>query len=276
MNRYRWLVACVAVCGGVGLLLDRGDAGGDKAPWKPIVPKEAYQELAQREADIIRELLKGKPDEEAVSRAKFGAVLIAALTMSVKDPLPADQLRGTRETALALAAALDKKDQLDAARKLAAALPKGEAQAKADTGNWGGYLKKNELMDHMRVKSKGGDGMHPDLQSNIRLKGALNGIEEKIRALSMKEMTAAGAKKEAKELELLGYRTAVVGSLTYYYAPTMKKGEQNPDDWRNWSVQMRDAGVALAQAAKKENPADIYKTSNNLNSACSQCHTIFR
>ena len=39
-----------------------------------------------------------------------------------------------------------------------------------------------------------------------------SGIEEKLRALAMKELAAAGMKKEAKELELLGYRTAVVGA----------------------------------------------------------------
>jgi hypothetical protein len=279
MNRtMRGVIAVVAAVCGCWLALDRGDAGGAKSAWQATLSKEVYQELAKREADLIRELLNGTPEEEAINRAKFGAVLIAGLTMSVKDGVPADDLKGTRERALALAFLLTKKDQLATAKQLAATLPgaKGDLKIKVDVGDWGSYLQKADLMDHFRVKSKGGDGMHADLQSNVRLKGALNGIEEKIRALTMKQLTAAAMKKEAKELELLGYRSAVVGSLTYFYAPVMKKGDKDPQDWRNYSIQMRDASVNLAVAAQKGDAAGVFKASNSLNSACSQCHSVFR
>src|SRR5262249_37324919 len=164
---------------GVGtfLLLGRGEAGGDKGPWVAIVPKDAYQELAKREAEAIREQLNGAPKEKALGRAKLGAVLIAALTMCAKDG-GADELRGTRETALLVANALNKKDQ-PAAKSLAAQLPGGKVDPAAKLGaiNWGSLLTPAELMDHFDVKSKGGDGIHPDLQSNVRFKGALNGVE---------------------------------------------------------------------------------------------------
>jgi hypothetical protein len=280
MNRnLLWLAGGVAICAAAGLLLCRAEAlaAGDKGPLQPILPKEVYQELAKREAELIREQLGGMPKEQAVSRAKFGAVLIAALTMSAKDGAPAEELRGTRETALSLASALNKKDQA-AAKQLAAQLPnaKGDPGAKSNTINWGTYLKLGELMDHFDVKSKGGDGIHPDLQTNIRFKGALNGVEAKIGELAKKELSAANLKKEAKELELLGYQSAVVGSLAYYYAPSAKQGKKDPQQWRSLSLAMRDQSVSLAVAAQKGDPALVLKASSDLSSTCTQCHSVFK
>jgi hypothetical protein len=278
MNRnLRWLAAGLALSGGAWLLLGRGEAGGDRGPWQSFLPKEVYQELAKREADILREQLGGTLKEKAVSRAKLGAVLIAALTMSVKDGVGAEELRGNRETALHVADAINAKN-LAGAKQLAAILPNGKANttAKESVISWGSYLQPADLMDHFDVKTKGGDGMHADLQSNIRLKGALNGIEEKIRALAMKELPAAGLKKEAKELELLGYRTAVVGELAYYYAPKAKAGKKDPQEWQNLSLQMRDRGRMLAVAAQKGDAAAILKASDSLGSTCTQCHNTFK
>jgi hypothetical protein len=272
----RCLLAAGAVVACAGLLLGRGDAQGDKGPWQPILPKDVYQELVKREADIVRERLADKPDDEAIGRAKFGAVLIAALTMSVKDGVPADDLKGTREAAMTVAKLLANKN-VDGAKKLAADLPNVKADPKAKVEvKWAGQLTNLEMMLHFHLKTKGGDGMHPDLQSNIKFKGPLNGIEEKIRLLSIKELTAAGMKKEAKELELLGYRSAVVGALSWYNAPATKKDKKDPDDWRTYAVQTRDNGVALAQAAQKGDTMALLKASNALNSSCSQCHTVFR
>ncbi len=273
-NNLRWLAAGVTVSAAV-LLLARGSAGGPTEAWQPILPKEVYQELLKRETDIIQAALKDKPGDKAISRAKFGAVLIAALTKSVKDGVAAGELQATRDTALQLAGTLSKKGQLDAAKKLAADLPKGKADPAPSAVNWGSFLQAADLMDPYRTKDKGGDGMHADLQSNARLKGALNGIEEKILALAKKAPTAAAMDKEAKELELLGYHTAVVGSLTYYYAPP-KKGKQDPQEWRKLAAQMRDNAVSLAAAAKKKDAEGVFKASDNLSSSCSQCHTAFR
>jgi hypothetical protein len=278
MNRnLRWLGAVAAVTAGSWLLLGRGDAGGagDKPPWQPILPKEVYQELARREADIIREQLGGPAKEKAVGRAKFGAVLIAALTMSVKNGLDANELGGNRQTALNLANMLNNKNQAGA-KKLADTLPNVKSGGEAKPINWSGYLKLAELMDHFDVKSKGGDGIHSDLQTNIRFKGALNGVEAKIGELAKKELSAANLKKEAKELELLGFRSAVVGSLAYYYAPATKQGKKDPQQWRGLSLAMRDQSVNLAVAAQKGDAALVLKASSDLSSTCTQCHSVFK
>jgi hypothetical protein len=133
------------------------------------------------------------------------------------------------------------------------------------------YVDLADLMEFFKTKNKGGEGIHPALQSNIRLKGALNGIEEKLRALSMKKLTDANMTKEADELTLLGYRMAVVGELTYFYTPKQKAKE-----WQDLSLDMRNAGLALAEAAKKKDAEAVLKTSNALNSSCTQCHSGFR
>jgi hypothetical protein len=270
-----------AICLGIATspMLVRGAASVDDDPWQPIVPKEAYQELVKREAEQVRDILAAKPDAAALRRASFGAILIGSYTRCAKD-VPQATTDGTMALAVQLSTLLGKND-LDGAKTQAVAiiegkslkpgadlLPAFDAQRK--------LLTKADLMDHFNVKAKKGDGIHPDLQSNIRLKGALNGIEEKIRGLTLKELTAAGMKKESKELELLAYRCAVVGALTYLYAPATKAAGKDPAEWRKYSLQSRDAGQELAIASAKSDAAGVLKASNALSTACSQCHVVFR
>jgi hypothetical protein len=273
----RWLLTAMAATAGLGLLLYSKDveAQGDKGSWQQFMPKDVYQELAKREAEIVKESLANDPKVYAINRAKLGAVLIAAYTMSVKDGADAKQLGDARGSAIQLANVL-KKGDLAEAKKLAAELPKGQSNAKADNVNWGGLLEPADLMDHLNIKSKGGDGIHPDLHANARYKTVLNGVEMKIGELAKKELAEAVLKKEAKELELLGYRCAVVGELTYNYAPTAKADKKDPQEWRKLSLQMRDQSVSLAQAAKKLDAAGVLKASSDLNSTCTQCHSVFK
>jgi hypothetical protein len=265
----RWLTIAVLIAGAPGLT-----AGGDKAPWQPTLPKEVAEELAKRELDTVKTILDGTPDDAGISRAKLGAVLIAVITLSGKDKGSADDQRGVRERALLLAQALGQKGGWAEAKKLSADLLKQKAGPEKKVG-WDKLLTGADLMDTFRTKAKGGDGIHPDLQSYVKLKGALNGIEEKIRALSMKELNDAGMKKEAKELELLAYRTAVLGALTYNYAPP-KAGKKDPELWRQYSLKMRDLSVDLAAAAQKGDPATVLKVSSNLYASCTQCHGTFK
>jgi hypothetical protein len=273
----QWWIAGMALCFCAVLLLGRGEANGEKESWQALLLKPVYEELATREIDLVQEILKDTPKKNALNRAKFGAILVASLTMSVKDASFAEELLGTRETALMLADALKNKDQLAAAQTLAAQLPtaKPVPSSKKDAINWRGLIEAPVLMRHFLPKNEGGDGIHPDLQSSDRDKGAKNGILEKIRYLSTYELTAAVIESEAKELELLGYRSAVIGALTYYLVPSRMKANKTPQEWRDLALQMRDHSVALAVGAGKRDTAAVLKASTSLRSACSRCHSVF-
>src|SRR5205814_8662965 len=134
----------------------------------------------------------------ALKKAQFNALLIAAYTMSAKDDGAGASLR---TGALKLAKTIPQKGKLADARAQASMLLKAKVNPadKGEPGDWKAYLEdRADLMEHFKTKMKGGEGIAPALQSNIRLKGALNGIEEKLRALAMKKLTDAGAAKEAE------------------------------------------------------------------------------
>ena len=279
MNRCgQYGIVVSMVLAGTWWAADDSQAGpGNPEPWQPILTKDVYKELVKREAEKIQQILNGQVDEDGLRRAKLGAVLIIAYTKSVKGAATND-LDGTATLATALDNALRQKDGLDKAKKLAGDLVAGNTKVAKTLihKNLGGLLEKADLMDHFHTLAKGGDGMHPELQSNIKFKGALNGTEEKLRYLSLKELSPTAMKKEAKELQLLGYRTSVVGALTYLYAPAKKMGAKDPEDWRRFSITMRDSAAELATAAAKGDTAAVFKAGNTLNSSCSQCHGTFR
>ena len=268
------LVVGVAMVAAVGLLTGFGGAGEKGKVWKPFLSAEAYKELVKRAAKNAEEALASNPDEAAIKKAQFNALMIAGYTMSTK-AAPAGELAGTQAAALASAKLAGEKGKTAQARMYMLALLKGVGKGGGERPNFTDpkpYVGDvAELMEHFRTKKKGGEGIPSALQSNARLKGALNGIEEKLRSLSMKKLSDARVEKEAKELALLGDRAAVVGELTYFYAPKKKAKE-----WHDISLAMRDAGIALAEAARKKNAEAIERASNSLSSSCNQCHSAFR
>ncbi len=179
--------------------------------------------------------------------------------------------------ALRLASALRDEKQLATARKLAGQFPDAGSTSsrKLDSVNWHGFIEAPTLMVHFLPKNEGGDGIHPKLQSNARLKGANNGILEKIRYLSTNELTATALASEAKELELFGYRSAVIGSLVYHLVPAKMKPNKTPKEWRDLAIQMRDHSLELAEGAEKRDSAAVLRASKSLRSACSRCHNVF-
>jgi len=197
--------------------------------------------------------------------------------MCVKEGSVTGDLRGIRAAALRLVDVLSKKDQLTTARNLVERLrdPKNDPEIKAEATDWGGLIKVPVLMIQFLPKAEGGDGLHPDLQSDDQPRGAKNGILEKIRYLTRHELTATAMQSEAQELELFGYRTAVIGSLTYRLVPTKMKAGKTPQEWRDLAVGMRDQSLALARSARERNPAALRSASVRLRAACSKCHNAF-
>lgn len=132
-----------------------------------------------------------------------------------------------------------------------------------------------DMMNLLRTKAKGGEGTAPELQYNAKLKNQ-NGIEPLIGALASKALTDDNVGKTAKELELLAYRIAVMGSITHDNPPADRIAKDSVPGWQALSLQMRDAAVALAEGAHKKDAAAIQKASTRLESTCTQCHRDYR
>jgi hypothetical protein len=225
--------------------------------------------LLGRAAKAAEQALASKADD-AVRRAQFNALMIAGYTMSAKEG--GEELAGVREAALRLVKLAGEKGKEEEARKLASALAQGKVKGGGKKGftNPKDYLDDLEdLMIHFRIPKKGGEGLHPSLITNPRLKTA--GIEVKIGFLAQKELKEAALKKEAAELALLGYRAAVVGELTDLY-PVTKEAKL----WHDQARAMRDAGIALAEAAGKKDAAGVQAASKRLETSCTECHRVFQ
>lgn len=248
-----------------------GQAGGGKN-FKPFLPADVYQELLARDSKALQETLAGKVDDDKAHRAQFLAALIAGYTLASDAGNSADR-QNARGTAVQIANLAKSGKGAD----LAAALPKGkpgqgdvEVNAKAMMGELG------EMMNFLRLKAKGGEGLPEELMFNPRFKTALNGQEEVVRYLAGKKATDAALEKAAKELELLAYRTAVAGVLTHDFTPAKAVGKKDPAVWADASLKMRDASIELAQAAKKKDGEAVLQAAKRLDASCNQCHNAFR
>lgn len=122
------------------------------------------------------------------------------------------------------------------------------------------------MMEIFRTKAKGGEGIHEDLQYQPKLKNQ-NGIEALIGALAAKKLSEENLGKVEKELPLLAYRIAVTANLTQYAAP-----RKAAEEWHKQAARMRDAAIAMAEAAKKKNAEGIQKAADALQNTCTACH----
>ena len=259
-------------------------AGDDKTPtWKPFLPPDDFPDLTKRSLERIRTLAK---DDGSANALRGEALILAGYTMSanVKDVASA---AGLRRKAIKVATLAAKKETADEARKLAADLAmvkldakgKGDAKTKTDpkggaTIDWPAAIGDiADIMTPLASKAKGGEGIHADLQYTTKLK-MQNGTEALLIALSAKQLTAANAKKMARELEIVGYRVATIGALTRRRGP--HKNKEDAKVWDEQSVIMRDSGIDLAVAAEKKDAASIFAASRKLVGTCVLCHDAFK
>jgi hypothetical protein len=238
--------------------------GGDEkgSPWKPFLSEADYAELTRRSMERIAKLA-ASDDKKATDKIHVEAAVLAGYTFS-----HANGSLALRDAAVRVAL---KKGDVELAKTFAqlAADKKGKGEIR--------HVKSllpetSVLMTPFRSEAKGGEGIHPDLQYQPKLKNQ-NGIEALLNALGQKKLTDENAAKVSKELSLLGRRIAVYGSLTHEaYAPDAKDAKQ----WRELSVAMRDAGVELAEAASKKDSDGILTATRKLETSCIDCHSAFR
>jgi hypothetical protein len=276
------MVAVAIFLAGVWLAASPGGAADKAGEWKTFLDEETSLALIKRSVEAIQdEVKKPKKDAKAIRRSnkriQVHAVLIAAYAQTAK---PSSGLVAAyHKAALDLVKAVRGKNPAQI-KKVAGELEKvkpSEGDKFAAT-SLNLYLEeRGDVMEPFRLKLKGGDGIPRELQTNQKLKGAGgNGIEEKIRALAgRRKLTVAQMKKEAAELALLGNKTAVIAQLAHEWAPT-KEGKKDPKDWRELSVEMRDAAVELSKAAKEGSADKVFESAKKLNSTCTRCHKIFK
>lgn len=238
--------------------------GGDKAgPWKPVLSDDAYKILTQRSIAGIEAAAKSGA-KNAEAKVQVEAAILVGYTLSIKNA-DADDVAKLRGAAL-MAGKPDLKKLADFGKTVPLS-PK----ALPDVKDWKVRLPDvDETMLLFKNKAKGGEGIHADLQYLPKLAN-LNGIEALIGALSAKKLSEANLTKVSKELPLLGYRLAVFGSVTHEIAPEKGKAQ-----WRELSQKMRDASLALADAAHKKNADGIVTAATSLESTCTQCHSVFK
>lgn len=268
----RILGFALASVGILAALSVAGQAGGSKPPaWKPFLPESAYAALTKRSMERIGRLAK---DEKApLTQLHAEALILAGYTRSIKD---SPDVAPLRLTAMFLAMDTVKKNKAGA-RVVAADLAAGKlllevkpAPPKELTAVIGDI---KDVMMVFATKAKGGEGIPADLQYNAKVKNQ-NGIEALINALAAKKLTDKNAAKMSKELELLGYRTAVIGALTLERGPADKKADAKV--WNEQSVEMRDSAIALAEAAKKKDGPAIFDASKRLENSCVECHGSYK
>ena len=156
-----------------------------------------------------------------------------------------------------VAAAYDKNDEAGA-KKLAAEVAK-------DTKDF------EDVMHLLALRTKKGLGVGPK-------PGAItpDGIEKMVEELSGKEIAKGKLEADSAGLAQMGNEIAAIAEVSLAKKPAKDEGKKKVADWVKWSNDMRGAGLALAAAAKKKDPAALKKAADKANTSCSKCHDVFR
>ena len=285
--RVAGLVVLAALLG----LLAGGDRGiaqkGGNLVWKPVVPNnEARALVRQSVAAIQNEIagLAGLNRKELKIRMKgirASAIALAAVIQSTPGLANDRKLATLRDALLTLSQHAQAQNQA-AVRGLGAQLGKLKANPAANLVPVAvrNFLADPEfIMAAMKVKKKGGDGLHPNLLTVPRLVNPrMNGIEEKIKFLRRQKLNNAQMKKEAVQLALLAYKVAALGQLADDWSPNVPVGvgQKTRRNWQRWSKDMRDKALQLAGAANAVNPNMVWTAAKKLDDSCTRCHKVFK
>ena len=104
-----------------------------------------------------------------------------------------------------------------------------------------------------------------------------DGIEAFIINLEKRAPPKAALDKQGADLERMAYISAAIAEIAIYKCPVEKKQkDKDPVKWKQWSEEMRDASLELADAFKAKDAAAIKKAGKKLNDSCTNCHGVFR
>lgn len=185
-----------------------------------------------------------------------GAGLALAIWMvAVADSSAADE-KNARDTILKMADLIEKKDDAGA-KNLAQKIAKD--------------VELHEVMEAFALRSKKGLGFGAKA-------GAVtpDGIEAQLIGLARKPRMQKEVDAQAADLAKAAYVAAAVADFALLNKPAKNEGMKKIEDWVKWSNEMRSSAVQLAEAAKAKKPDAIKSAASSLNSACNNCHGVFR
>jgi cytochrome c556 len=142
-----------------------------------------------------------------------------------------------------------------------------------------GIAKKVDIENTMylfKPRNKGGLGIGPnppDIKDNIKDSIELTIIDL---ANDKKGFDKDVVNKYGPDLVKAAKQTQAIAAVNTYYAPTMKKGDKDPKDWKQFNEEMKAGAADLAKAAAAKDAAGVKAAANKLNSACVKCHEKFR
>ncbi len=186
-----------------------------------------------------------------------GVVLVVGLWLVAgAETIGAADDKDVRSAILKIADLIEKNDDA-AAKKQAAALAKD-----AELG---------DVMYLLLLRSKKGVGVGPEPG-----KITPDGIEAKLINIGKRPLPKAQIDKEGDAIARMALITAAVAEVAHVKAPEKNEGTKKRADWLMWAQEMRQASGQLNQAAKAKNPAGVKTAAAKVNSACNNCHGVFR
>jgi hypothetical protein len=197
-----------------------------------------------------------------------GLALLAGMWFTTRANADDDEVpKDVREAIMKIAELIDKGKAEDA-QKEAAAIAKKAGYDGAKPGSC------ESLMHAFAVRAKKGFGVG-DKPGMIKP----DGIEAKIQVLGddKKKLTDKTLKAEATDIKKLGLISAAIGAIGIEATPKKDEGKKKAADWKKWSVEMRDYGIKLADAAGKGSDTKAVQiAARNLDGSCTSCHEVYR
>jgi hypothetical protein len=237
---------CLLVLGLSALASGADPAAATKAP--PLaLSDEDFTQLTERTEAVVREVLaKSRPDKASVARARTAAVVLAAAGQNAPAPAALRPRQLTRETALALVAALDKSDFAAGLRLAGGLAAKPAADAKPAPGAGVVLGKTVDFLDLMGLFNEPGGKKAGDLPAAML----------------------------TPELRYFGWQAAAAGELSAGH--TSPKIAKDPPGWQKYSDELKQSGLALADAVKSKDGKAAREAANRMQNSCTDCHQKFK
>jgi hypothetical protein len=215
-------------------------------PKDPLIPAADYDKTLEAEVKVLEEALKAPKDKGQPLKAKVAAILVAAIAQDDLSGANAGQRATVRDAALKVYELVDQKKFDDAKKKAEELLTlKADPAAKA---------MKVKLSDKVSAA---------DLMTQFSPPKAGLGYE--------KVLIGLDKGKVDEKTPIIAQHVAIIAELTRQITP-----DKTPKKWEDFADSMRANSIDLAAAAVKKDTKAVKAAVSKLNSACGDCHGIYR